>query len=101
MNRARMPAVRLSVTALSLLGLLAGSGGAAAGAAPASAKNPPPAAPPPAELSQDARALHLPGGRFGTLNVYLPAGAPTSVAIAHPQLRGRRVPCDITWRRLS
>jgi hypothetical protein len=50
-----MQAVRLSVTAPSLLGLLA-------------------------------------GGRFGPLNVYLPAGAPNSVAIAHPQLRARRGP---------
>jgi hypothetical protein len=49
-----MQAVRLSVTALSLLGLLAGSGGAAAGAAPASANNPSPTVPPPAELTQDA-----------------------------------------------
>ena len=81
MSRARMQAVSLSVTALSLLGLLAGSGGAAAGAAPASAMNPSPAAPAPAELTQDASALHLPGGRFGTLNVYVPAGAPKSVAI--------------------
>ena len=76
MNAARARACRSAT--LALLALVATAGGdAAAPAAPAAT----PRAHPQAAAPGDPDARHLPGGRFGTLSVYVPEGKPTSVAI--------------------
>ncbi len=69
-------------SALALLALVASAGGAAAGPAAEAAKSAAqPRAPAPAAPAGDPAARHLPGGRFGTLSVYVPQGKPASVAI--------------------
>ena len=69
-------------TTLALLALGVTAGGAPAVAAAAAATQPAPApAATPAAPPGDPAARHLPGGRFGTLSVYVPEGRPKSVAL--------------------
>ncbi len=65
--------IRLNCIASLLVALVASGAAAAVPAAPARAAAP--------AIADSAHPSHLPAGRFGTVNVYIPEGKPRSVAI--------------------